>query len=90
MLPPGTHPSSPLSSSMCCMNPRFKDHQGMSLTVQWLRPHASNAGDVSLIPSQGTINKIPHDSRHGQKKKKKKKTMERAPPSPHSNQLLSV
>ena len=71
MLPSGTHPSSPLSSSMCYMNPCFKDHQGMSLIVQWLRPRASNAGDVSLIPSQGTINKIPHDSRHGQETQKR-------------------
>ena len=53
------------------MNPCFKDHQGMSLIVQWLRPRASNAGDVSLIPSQGTINKIPHDSRHGQETQKR-------------------
>ena len=71
MLPPGTHSSSPLSSSMCYMNPCFKDHQGMSLIVQWLRPRASNAGDVSLIPSQRTINKTPHDSRHGQEPQKR-------------------
>jgi len=28
------------------------------LVVQWLRPHASNAGDVGSIPGQGT--KIPY------------------------------
>ena len=31
-----------------------------SLEVQWLRLRTSNAGDVSLIPGQGT--KIPHAS----------------------------
>ena len=40
---------------------------GTSLAVQWLKLHASTAGDVGLIPSWGT--KIPHAMRHGQKKK---------------------
>ena len=31
---------------------------GTSLLVQWLRLHASNAGDVDLFTGQGT--KIPH------------------------------
>ena len=30
------------------------DFQGTSLTVQWLRLDASNAGDVGLIPGRGT------------------------------------
>ena len=38
-----------------------------SLAVQQLRPHASNAGGVGLIPSPGT--KIPHATRCGKKKK---------------------
>ena len=41
---------------------------GTSLVVQWLRLRAPNAGDTSLIPSQGT--KIPHATQHGQKRKK--------------------
>ena len=36
--------------------------------VQWLRLHASDAGDVGLIPGQGT--KIPHAMGRGQKEKK--------------------
>ena len=42
-----------------------------SLAVQWLRLPASNAGDVGLIPGQGT--KIPHAEQHSQKKKKERK-----------------
>ena len=34
---------------------------GVSLVVQWLRLHASNAGGMGSIPGQGT--KIPHASR---------------------------
>ena len=87
MLPPGTHSSSPLSSSMCYMKPCFKDHQGMSLIVQWLRPRASNAGDVSLIPSQRTINKIPHDSRHGQEPQKRPRRVHPHLPIPTLNTI---
>ena len=39
-----------------------------SLTVQWLGPCASTAGDMSSIPGWGT--KIPHAMRHGQKEEK--------------------
>ena len=37
--------------------------------VQWLRPHASNAGDAGLIPGHET--KIPHAVGRGQKVRKK-------------------
>ena len=47
--------------------------QGTSLAVQWLRLCASNAGDMGLIPGRGT--KIPHATRHGQKKLKKKSVL---------------
>ena len=40
-----------------------------SLAVQWLRLHASNAGDMGWIPGRGT--KIPHASRCSKKKKPK-------------------
>ena len=40
-------------------------HRGTSLVVQWLRLHASTAGDMGLIPGRGT--RILHASRHGQK-----------------------
>ena len=43
---------------------------GTSLEVQWLRLPASNAGDVGLIPGQGT--KTPHAEQHSQKKERKK------------------
>ena len=36
-----------------------------SLVVQWLRLHASNAGDLDSVPGQGT--KIPHAAWCGQK-----------------------
>ena len=39
---------------------------GISLAVQWLRLHASNAGDTGLTPGQGT--KIPHATWCGKKK----------------------
>ena len=39
--------------------------------VQWLRLHASTAGDTGLIPGQGT--KIPHAVWHSQKIKSKLK-----------------
>ena len=42
---------------------------GTSLTVQWLRLHASTAGDTGSILGLG--NKIPYAVRGGQKKKKK-------------------
>jgi len=38
---------------------------GISLAVQWLRLHASTAGDVALILNQGT--RILHAAQHGQK-----------------------
>ena len=41
---------------------------GTSLTVQWLRLRASNAGDTGSIPGRGT--KIPHAT-HGMAKKTK-------------------
>ena len=40
---------------------------GNPLMVQWLRPHASTAGGMGLIPGQET--KIPHAARCHQKKK---------------------
>ena len=48
-----------------------RDRVGTSLADQWLRPYASTAGDMSLIPGWGT--KILHATQHCQKKKKKKK-----------------
>ena len=45
---------------------------GTSLTVLWLRLPASNAGDLGLIPGQGT--KIPHAVQHSQEKKKEERT----------------
>ena len=42
---------------------------GTSTVVQWLRLRASQAGDMGLIPGQGT--KILHASRCGKEKKKK-------------------
>ena len=38
--------------------------------VQWLRLHATNAGDSNSIPDWGT--KIPHAVWYGQKKEKKR------------------
>ena len=49
-----------------------KASSGTSLAVQWLRLCASSAGDVGLIPGQGT--KILHAVGRGQKKKKTTKT----------------
>ena len=43
--------------------------EGMSLAFQWLRLHASNARNASLIPGQGT--KILHVLQHHKKKRKK-------------------
>ena len=43
--------------------------QGTSLSVQWLRLCASNAGGAGSIPGRGT--KIPHAAGRGQKKKTK-------------------
>ena len=47
-----------------------KDKRVTSLKVQWLRLHASNAGDVGSIPGQGT--KILHATGCGKKKQNKK------------------
>ena len=44
-----------------------KSYEGTSLAVQWLRLHASTAGDVGSIPDRGT--KIPHAVQWGRKKK---------------------
>jgi len=41
---------------------------GISLVVQQLRLHASNAGDTGSAPGQGTINKTPHDAWQGKDK----------------------
>ena len=41
------------------------------MLVQWLRLHASNAGGMGLIPSEGI--KIPQAMWHSQSEKKKKK-----------------
>ena len=41
---------------------------GISLEVQWLRLHASNAGDTWSVPGQGTINETPHDAWQGKDK----------------------
>ena len=42
--------------------------KGTSLTVQWLRLQAFNAGSVGLISGWGP--KVPHTTQHGQKKRK--------------------
>ena len=49
--------------------PVIKGAPGISLAVQWLRRHASNAGCVGSIPGGRT--KIPHIMWHGQKIKNK-------------------
>lgn len=49
---------------------RLEMRNAGTLAVQWLRLHASKAGDAALIFGQGT--KIPWDS-HGAKKKKGKR-----------------
>ena len=51
-----------------------KNNGGTSLEVQWLRLHASTAGDTGSIPGHGT--KIPHAAWCGQKKKKGKMKLE--------------
>ena len=56
-------PSYQLGSGELYWNPS----SGTSLVVQWLRPHASNAGGMSSVPGRGT--KIPYTVRCGQKKK---------------------
>ena len=48
-----------------CSHKNVKKQWASSLTVQWLRLQASNAGAMSLIPGRGT--KIPHATRCGQK-----------------------
>ena len=50
-------------------NKTEKTKGGISLAVQWLRLHASNAVGLGSIPGQGT--KIPHAVWHGQKKEHK-------------------
>ena len=50
----------------------MKLRSGTSLMVQWLRLHASKAGDVGSVPGWGT--KILHASWHGQKRKGRKKS----------------
>ena len=47
----------------------FKTNSRTSPVDQWLRPHAYNAGNMGLIPGQGT--KIPHAVQCGQKVKNK-------------------
>ena len=49
-------------------NKTEKTKGGISLAVQWLRLHASNAVGLGSIPGQGT--KIPHAVWHGQKKER--------------------
>ena len=49
----------------------LKKEEGTSPVVQWLRLHASTAGDMGLIPGRGT--KIPHAAGHSHKRKKKNK-----------------
>ena len=44
-------------------------NSGISLEVQWLGLHVSNAGSMDLIPGQGT--KILCATRYSQEKKKK-------------------
>ena len=45
----------------------FKRHLGISLVVQWLRLHASTAGDAGWIP--GWEAKIPHAAHEAKRKK---------------------
>ena len=46
----------------------YKTWKGTSLVVQWLRLHAPNAGDMGLIPGQGTkIPQAPKKKTHTQK-----------------------
>ena len=42
---------------------------GTSTMVQWLQPHAPNAGDMGSIPGWGT--RFPHAAQHGHKKREK-------------------
>ena len=57
-----------MGSQKIVNNPK-EDREGWtSLVVQQLRLHASNAGDVGLIPGQGT--NIPHAMLSQAKKKK--------------------
>ena len=61
-----------------------KLRRGISLTVQWLRLHVSNAGGSGSIPSQGT--KIRHAVQCGQKVKRRKEKLrlkEMICPRPH-------
>ena len=50
-------------------------YKGTSLTVQWLRLHASIAEGMGSIPGRGP--KIPHATQCGKKTKKQKKTTPR-------------
>ena len=45
----------------------LKEQCGNSLAIQWLRRHASTAGDTGSMPGQGT--KILHVMQRGQKGK---------------------
>ena len=58
-------------SSLLNFCPLKDFNSGISLEVQWLGLHASNAGGMDLIPGQGT--KILCATRYSQEKKKKKK-----------------
>ena len=42
---------------------RLSDFHSLThfLVIQWLSLHASNAGDLGLIPDQGTRSHIPHN-----------------------------
>ena len=58
-------------SSLLNFCPLKDFNSGISLEVQWLGLHASNAGGIDFIPGQGT--KIICAKRYSQEKKKKKK-----------------
>ena len=54
---------------------KIEQNSGTLLAVQWLRPHAPNAGSLGSIPDWGT--KIPHVMWRGQKKKKQEGKLNR-------------
>ena len=64
-----------------------KGKQRTSLVVQWLRLHASNAGDTGWIPGQGT--NILHTVGSSQKKKNWEKVVNRQVPSIYSQHARS-
>ena len=45
------------------LSPFYREEDGTSLVVQWLRLCASDAGGTGSIPGRGT--KIPHAVQHG-------------------------